>query len=211
MPTIYFSLSSSIMLNRLPIHLGDIATIYCTDNALKQKIEDIDVPLTLSNDKQQGVVTALKIIELITRQEGNIQINPIGSEQVVVYYKPLKEKKSFSKYFKSIILIIVAFFGTGYSIMSYNGDVDTNSLLNDLYKLFTGDSSVDSDFVLNCGIISYSLGLCIGMIIFFNHGINKNSQYDPTPLEVQMRSYEQEVNNCIVVNSERKKETIDVN
>ena len=72
--------------------------------------------------------------------------------------------------------------------MSYNGDVDAVTLLNDLYILFTGDRN-GSTVGQILGIVAYSLGLCAGMIIFFNHGINKKSTDDPTPLQVQMRLY----------------------
>ena len=48
------------------------------------------------------------------------------------------------------------------------------------------------------------------MIIFFNHGINNKDTDDPTPLQVQMRLYEQNVNQAIIIDSDRNRETIDV-
>lgn len=208
-PIIYFSLSGSMMVNRTPVLIGDIATIYCTDNRLKHYVESIQVPIAFSSDKRQAVVTALKIVELITASI-DTPVNHIGSSEVVVYYKPMgTQKRGIKATAKSLLFILIAFFGTGYSIMSYNGDVGTRFLLEDLFTIFTGSYDTSSPGI-TYGIISYSVGLCIGMIVFFNHGINKNSQYDPTPLEVQLRTYEQEVNTCITINSERKKETIDV-
>lgn len=58
--------------------------------------------------------------------------------------------------------------------------------------------------------IAYSLGLFIGIIIFFNHGARKKFTDDPTPLQVQMRQYEQEVNQTVITDSERKKAVRDV-
>ena len=55
----------------------------------------------------------------------------------------------------------------------------------------------------------YSIGLCVGMITFFNHGINQKDTDDPTPLQVQMRLYEQNVNQSIILDSERNNKTID--
>ncbi len=209
--TVYFSLSESMLVNKLPVYIEDIASVYCTDAALKKQIENIEVPIPLSTDKSQMVVTSLKIIELITKARGDVTVSHVGTPETIIYYKPVNKKKPFSDKLKILFLMLVAFFGTGYSIMSYNGDVGTASLLENLYTLFTGNEYTSSNSVMNYGIIGYSLGLCIGMIIFFNHGLSKNSQDDPTPLQVQMRSYEQEVNNCIVKDSNRKKETIDVN
>lgn len=112
---------------------------------------------------------------------------------------------------KAVLLMVLAFFGTAYSIMSYNGDVGAIDLLKNLYELFTGKTGTEGDIGLSFGIIAYSLGLAIGMIVFFNHGINKKDIDDPTPLQVQMRLYEEDVNKAIIVNSERKNQTIDVN
>lgn len=206
-PIIYLSLSESVLVNRTPVLLGDIATVYCTDNKIKQYVEALELPITFSTNKHQAVITSLKIIEIISNQLETL-INSIGATESLIYYQPLghnKQKKTVI--LKSIFLFIVAFFGAGYSIMSYNGDVGTKSLLKSIQKLLTNSS--DENF-LKYGILSYSIGLCLGMIIFFNHGTNKTNAYDPTPLEVQMRSYEQQVNNCITITSDRKKETIDV-
>ena len=48
------------------------------------------------------------------------------------------------------------------------------------------------------------------MITFFNHGINHKNTDDPTPLQVQMRLYEQNVNQSIIIDSGRNKDTLDV-
>ena len=48
------------------------------------------------------------------------------------------------------------------------------------------------------------------MIVFFNHGINHKKTDDPTPLQVQMRLYEEDVNKTIIMNSSRNGNTIDV-
>lgn len=53
--------------------------------------------------------------------------------------------------------------------------------------------------------IAYSLGLFIGIIVFFNHGAKKKFSDDPTPLQVQMRQYEQEVNQTVITDASRKK------
>ena len=53
--------------------------------------------------------------------------------------------------------------------------------------------------------IAYSLGLFIGIIVFVNHGAKKKFSDDPTPLQVQMRQYEQEVNQTVITDASRKK------
>ena len=51
--------------------------------------------------------------------------------------------------------------------------------------------------------------MCLGMIVFFNHASQKRLSDEPTPVEVQMRVYEDNVNQAIIVGSSRKEEEMD--
>ena len=66
----------------------------------------------------------------------------------------------------------------------------------DVYLLFTGQTS-DGFTVLE---LAYSFGLGIGIILFFNHFAGKRIETDPTPMDVQMHTYEQDVNQTIMSN-----------
>ena len=58
--------------------------------------------------------------------------------------------------------------------------------------------------------ISYSIGLAIGIIVFFNHIGGRRITKDPTPIEVEMRIYETDVNTALIETSDRQGDTIDV-
>ncbi len=58
--------------------------------------------------------------------------------------------------------------------------------------------------------IAYSIGLPIGMIVFFNHFSKLKVKKDPTPIQIEMRLYESDVNKTIIENSSREGETIDI-
>lgn len=208
--TIYISLEQSTMVNSRKVHIGDIATIFCIDKDISFKVSNTEIMVFKNTEQDQSVITIIKLIEIINKQFKNVLIESIGSPETIVYYRNLKPMSKLSGKIKAIFLMVLAFFGTGYSIMSYNMDVSADELLDKLYELFTGVSAQDSTTGPALGIIAYSVGLCMGMIIFFNHGINKKNSDDPTPLQVQMRLYEQDVNQCVIINSERNNKTIDV-
>lgn len=205
---LYIALQNSVLVQSGTVRLTDIVTLYCSDPELKYRISKLELPVGLGPSKSQAVITALKLIEIISNSFPDVSIQTIGAAETVIYYRNDPKKNIISK-LKAVFLMLLAFFGTGYSIMSYNGDVSAKQLLEQLYTLFTGDQN-PSTLNLTVGIITYSIGLCGGMIIFFNHGINKNHEDDPTPLQVQLRKYEQEVNSCIVTNSSRHNKSIDV-
>ena len=58
--------------------------------------------------------------------------------------------------------------------------------------------------------ICYSIGLGLGILVFFNHIGHKKVTHDPTPIQVQMRTYEQEVDTTFIENCSRKGTNIDV-
>ena len=58
--------------------------------------------------------------------------------------------------------------------------------------------------------LSYCLGLAIGIIVFFNHIGGRRITKDPTPIEVEMRVYEQDVNKALIETADREGKTIDV-
>lgn len=207
--TLYFALEQSTLVAARKVHIGDIATIYCRNKDIYHKISKTEILTMPDGEQSQIVITAMKLIQLISGEFDNIHVESIGSAETIVYYKNLKAGTKAKGKLKALFLILIAFLGTAYSIMSYNGDVGTSDLLANIYNIFTGNQGSIEDIGYSIGVIGYSAGLCIGMIIFFNHGINKCSTDDPTPLQVQMRLYEQDVNNCIILDSSREKKTID--
>lgn len=207
--TLYFALEQSTLVSSRNVHMEDIATIFCRNKDIYHHIAKLELLTMPDGEQSQVVISAMKLIQLISCQFENVHVESIGSTETIIYYKNLKDGTRAKGKIKALLLILIAFLGTAYSIMSYNGDVGTSSLLNTLYELFTGDKASPGSIGPIIGIVSYSVGLTIGMIVFFNHGINKNSVNDPTPLQVQMRLYEQDVNKCIILDSSRENKTID--
>lgn len=58
--------------------------------------------------------------------------------------------------------------------------------------------------------VSYSIGLAVGIILFFNHIGGRRITKDPTPIEVEMRIYERDVNDALIETADREGKTIDV-
>ena len=66
------------------------------------------------------------------------------------------------------------------------------------------ESIGETDFIV------YSVGLFLGIILFFNHGGRYKLTNDPSPLQVQMRQYEQGVNQTFITDAERNGGSRDV-
>ena len=92
------------------------------------------------------------------------------------------------------------FFGGGFSIMNFNNDVDIPALFEQIYTQITGQHATGFA-VLE---ISYSIGIGLGVLFFFNHFGRMKITDDPTPMQVQMRLYEDDVNTTIIEDDSRQ-------
>lgn len=97
-------------------------------------------------------------------------------------------------------------FGTGITVMGYNNDVDMAKVFGQLYRTFVGQKPDGPTFVE----LFYSIGLALGVFLFFNHVPGKKVTNEPTPIQVQMRLYEQDVNQTFLLGASRKGEELDV-
>ena len=52
--------------------------------------------------------------------------------------------------------------------------------------------------------IAYAVGLLLGIVVFYNHFAGKHFTGDPTPIQVAMRKYEQDVDTTYIETSSRK-------
>ena len=90
--------------------------------------------------------------------------------------------------------------------MTFNNDANVLDVFRKIYEITTGQAS-DGTTLLEVG---YSIGLPVGILLFFNHFTSWKFSLDPTPLEVEMRLYEENVNKTLIQNEERKEDDIDV-
>ena len=91
-------------------------------------------------------------------------------------------------------------------IIEYESPDYAKDRFTQTYQLFTGRES-DGYTVMELG---YSIGIAVGIIVFYNHFGGKRITKDPTPMEVQMRQYEDDVNTTLVEGCNRKETNIDV-
>ncbi len=90
--------------------------------------------------------------------------------------------------------------------MTFNNDVGVNEVFQEIYRLVTGEAS-DGYTILEC---SYSIGLTVGILVFYNHFGGKKITTDPTPVEVEMRLYEDDINTTLIEGVNRKDKHIEV-
>lgn len=126
----------------------------------------------------------------------------------MVEYAPQSQKKMKKgvEYLKVVLVCLTVFFGSSFTIMTFNKDASVEEVFGLIYRLTEGVEQKGPAELE----IAYSIGLPIGIILFFNHFLRKKIDSDPTPLQIQMRQYEKDVNATIIeiAAKEGKKEDV---
>lgn len=192
------------------VRLADIADMECTDEAVLRQLKQKKV-YTFREDagsrkNQLVVVSVLKIMEQIHKDYPELEISNEGETDFIIEYVPFPEKPEWVNITKTVLLCILIFFGAAFTIMAFNNDVGVGDVFDKFYRQVTG---VESDSVTELEIC-YSIGLSLGILIFFNHVGRKKITHDPTPIQIEMRKYESDLDTAFIENAERKGHNINV-
>lgn len=206
---IYLKAEQSSYVDHGVIHIGDIASVFCKDRKTEEKVREI-VLYKFDEDKEKEgriFLSILRLIEKISEQISYGEVRNVGELDMVVYYKAKEqETKKWVQKIKILFICLTCFFGSGITVMGYNNDIDISKVFDQLYKIFLGTKPEGTTFVE----LFYSVGLMLGILIFFNHVPGKKVTNEPTPIQVQMRLYEQDVNRTFLLGASRKGEELDV-
>ena len=203
---VYLKADLNVIISNPVVLLSDIVKMYSTDKELVTKLRQEVIFKVTEPKTTKYAITILKLIEAIQEKYPEVIVSNEGESDIVVeYIKPGKEKK-IREILKTVFVSLTVFFGSAFTIMTFNQDVSVKEVLGLFHHLVMGDSSE------GIGIIEvfYSIGLPIGIIVFFNHFSKIKMDTDPTPLQVQLRLYEANESKAIIGNANREGKKIDV-
>ena len=223
--TVYLKCDRNVECQSEDVFLKDIATVQCTDQQVLAKCKAIKVHHFTENDQAQGgknvgsdkkpwaggvhqkrsVISVLKVISLMEEACPGITVQSVGETDVVLERVRVPKYKGPKLWCKVALVCLVSFFGTGFTIMAFHNDVGINDVFSEIYKIAMGREPGG----LNVLEVAYSLGLALGIIVFFNHIGGRRITKDPTPIEVSMRNYEEDVNKALVETASREGKEVD--
>lgn len=211
--TLYLKIEKNTIVTDRHVKLSDIAKLECANPAIprqlkQKKIYTFQDAIDVKKQKNQmQVFSVLKIIELIHEEYPNIDISNEGESDFIVEYIPYPLKPKWINAVKTVLLCVVVFFGSAFTIMAFNNDIGVNQVFSKFYLQVMGSGPGGVSELE----VSYCIGLGLGIVIFFNHVGRKKITPDPTPIQVEMRKYEKDIDTTFIENAGRKGHSIDVN
>lgn len=197
--TLYIQMDQNVVVHHPHIYLQDIARLSCSNTKLLNRLRVMPVT-NLDPDKPgRYVLSSMDLIKDIQKKEPELDITTIGESTFIITYQKEGSVNIILRWCKVIFVCLATFFGAGFSIMTFNNDVDVPALFEQIYTQVTGQAS-NGFSVLE---ISYSMGIGLGVLFFFNHFGRMKLTDDPTPMQVQMRLYEDDVNTTVIEDASR--------
>ena len=198
--TLYIQLDMNILIKHPHVYLQDIARLSCSNSKVLNRLRVLPVANLNPDTPGRYTMSVMDLVDLIQKKEPDLDITPLGELSFILTYQPPGKPQMIFEILKVVFISLASFFGAAFSIMTFNTDADVGTLFKQIYQQVTGN--VSNGFTIL--EISYSIGLAAGVLFFFNHFGKKKFSADPTPMQVQMRQYEDNINTTLLEKSSRE-------
>lgn len=204
MNTVYIKGELSCVVSHKQITVADVCQVYAMEEKVAKLVQKVPLFQIGKQEKQKISVSSLYLIRHIMDEVPGITVVNLGVSDFIVEYLPPKTEKKWCGYLKAGIVGMIVFFGSAFTIMTFNEDASVSEIFALVYESIHGTPEGNGWLE-----ISYSIGLPLGILLFFNHFASIKLSNDPTPLQIQMRQYEQQEDTTIIENAARKGERLE--
>lgn len=198
--TVYLKCERNVEVQSEDVQMTDMGSLQCADPVVSAKLKALKVHHFGKNQPKRCVISSLKLVELMENACPGITVQVLGEPDVLVEWVSVDKHKGAVQWLKAALVCLVSFFGTAFTIMAYHNDVGINDVFTEIYKIVMNREPQG----LNVLEVSYSIGLALGIIVFFNHVGGRRLTKDPTPIEVAMRNYEEDVDKTLIATASRE-------
>jgi stage V sporulation protein AA len=178
------------------IFLKDVAQIIAPEAVLSE-LQSLMIYQVTEMDRNMIVIDVMEVIKKITITFEAVEVQSIGPAQTIVEVIFKKKQVSVPIF---ILIWFLLFFGSAMTIMNFHDDVSMKSVQEKIYTIITEKKSAKPLLFQ----IPYSIGLGLGMILFFNHVFKKRLNEEPSPLEVEIFNYQLDLDNYVVIHENKE-------
>jgi stage V sporulation protein AA len=188
--TVYIRLRHRVLVRpHERVFLKDIAQII-TDKTLHEQLNQRLIYQISDSDRNIIIIDVMQVIAEIAKFDPTIEVQVLGPSQTII-------EVSIGLF---ILTWFLLFFGSMLTIMNFHEDVSMQDVHQRIYKMITGKNE-EKPLLFQ---VPYSIGLGLGMIIFFNHVFKKRLNEEPSPLEVEMFNYQQDLDQYVVMHENKE-------
>jgi stage V sporulation protein AA len=182
------------------ITLGDICQLYW-DGERETALARMPVYRVKPEDGDLIIIDIMQVIRKIRTAYPEASLEIQGSTQIIV--EVLNPRKRPKPVLVAVVWLLL-FVGSGLAIMNFHTDVSMLQVHQRLHYLITGQASEQPLWLQ----IPYSIGIGLGMVLFFNHLFKRRITEEPSPLEVELFMYQQSLDQYYIQHENKENERI---
>ena len=202
---LYLKVEQSVEVSKRDVTIKDVAKLECIEKSILNRLNSEKLFTMESKKGSRKAVSVLFLVEKIHEIYPELEVQNLGETDFVVSYHPEKQPKIL-EILKIFFVSVISFFGSMFAMMTFNEDVSTRESFDKLYTWVMGYEPSGITILE----VTYSIGVSVGILVFFNHIGKKNITNEPSPVEVEMAGYEQQVNQTLIKQMSRKGKEVDV-
>lgn len=188
---VYLRMKKKIKMKRnARILLRDIAWI-SAEPYLKSQLGGTPLYQVKEKDKNIVVIDSFSVVDGLSKVFSELEFQQVGPAQTIIVIE--KDSKQ-AVPFLVVTIWLLLFVGAAMTIMNFHYDVAMQEVQQKLHFLLTGESKEYPLWLQ----IPYSIGLGVGMTLFFNHLFKKRFNDEPSPLEIEMFKYQQDLDSYVI-------------
>jgi stage V sporulation protein AA len=172
------------------VKLHHIAQLF-VEPEYEQALNELVIHQPQQADGNRVLIDMLLIIRKVKQLFPELQVEHYGEPHVLL--EIYSDNRKANPVLIGIVWLLL-FIGSGLAIMNFHADVSMLVVHQRIYELMTG-KRVEHPLILQ---IPYSLGIGVGMVLFFNHLFKKKFNEEPSPLEVEMFMYQENINQYVI-------------
>lgn len=202
---LYIKAEQCIQVSDTNVKLGDVVKLECTDTTVVNRLKTEKLFSINSSPNHRIAVSIMAVIQKIHEVFPELEVQNLGESDFIVGMKPRESSKIIDG-MKVFGVCVISFFGAVFAMMTFNEDVSTLDSFRKVYTWVMGTAPLGATILE----LSYSLGVSVGIIVFFNRIGKKQLTNEPSPVEVEMSGYDKQVYITLIQHAGRKGQEKDV-
>lgn len=189
------------IIQKREVLLRDIAEVFVGGQTAgeAEKLVVFRIPET---GEKTYLLSVVDIIKVLNQKWPDATISNVGEMDILIEYLPTVTKRNPLWLAAKVFFVsLVLFVGASTTIMCFHSDTQVPLVFENIYYMFFGENKEIPKLLS----IPYSIGLGLGIIVFFNHFSKFSLTKDPTPIEIEMTTYEKETNASVIDYLNRRK------
>ena len=194
---VYLKAQQQKEINVIKVKVADICQVWCKDKTCMDRVNNITLYEFKPREEKRTykkVFSILDVIDKISEVFPDVTVISLGESEFVVEYTSKIGGTGWKNVAKIVLVCVLVFYGSAFTIMAFNNDISITGVFEHFYSQILGkEKPVFSELEL-----FYSIGLAVGIVVFFNHIGNKKLSDDVTPIEVEMNKHRKDTYETII-------------